>query len=72
MIELAENAIAWIRSQGNVLDKDELNAMGTGGSDSYFTGEADSRNFLGVGQAFVELLRGEWMKDASTSPMLGG
>ena len=68
---LAQTTLAWLEIQGPFLRREALNAMGTGGRGSYFTRDAETKIFLTVGQAFVQLLRGEWQANGATSPMLG-
>jgi hypothetical protein len=71
VLGVAQRAVASLERQGPFLRREALNAMGTGGPGSYFTGDAETKVLLNVGQAFVHLLTGEWRADGAASPMLG-
>jgi hypothetical protein len=70
VLELAEQALAGLRSRGEVLSAEWLNSLGLGGPGATFTRDLPTEVFTRVGEAFIRLLRGEITWDASTSPVL--
>jgi hypothetical protein len=68
--DLAEQALAQLRSRGDTLSADWLNSLGLGPPGAVFTQDAPAEAFTRVGEAFVGLLRGEIEWDAATSPVL--
>lgn len=70
VVDVAEQALAWLRAQGPILSVALLESLGTGGEGSYFTRDVDTDLFVRVGEAFVRLLDGELRTDARTSPIV--
>jgi hypothetical protein len=70
VLELAETALAGLRARGEILSVAWLNELGLGGPDDYFTKDVPTAVFTPVGEALVQLLRGEITWDAARSPVL--
>jgi|RhiMetdeSRZDD1v2_1073273.scaffolds.fasta_scaffold1058722_2 hypothetical protein len=70
-VALAHEALHSLKQKGSVLPRTLLNDLPIGGTDSPFTRDAETLTLRQVGEAFVDLLRGEWHTSASDSPMLG-
>lgn len=69
IVELSERALAWLKSQGEVLSASFLNSFGVGGPGTTFTKDLPTEVFARIGELFIRLLRGEVVWDASTSPV---
>ena len=70
ILELSERALTWLNRQGDILPASFLNTFGIGGPGVSFTKDVPTEVFSRVGEAFIRLLRGEIVWDASTSPVL--
>jgi hypothetical protein len=70
ILELSEKALAWLNSQGEMLTVSFLNSFGVGGPGPLFTKDVPTEVFSRIDEAFIRLLRGEIVWDASTSPLL--
>lgn len=69
ILELSERALAWSKSQGEILSVSLLNSLGVGGPGAVFTKDLPTEVFSRIGENFIRLLRGEIVWDASTSPV---
>jgi hypothetical protein len=69
ILELSERALAWLKSQGDILSASFLNSFGVGGPGALFTKDMPTEVFSRIGENFIRLLRGEIVWDASTSPV---
>jgi len=58
VLALCRGAIAELEGCGEVIPRDELNALQTGGAGSTFTSDASALPFLRTGRYFVKLLDG--------------
>ena len=70
-VAIAQEALHSLRQQGPLLRRDFLNDMKIGGPGSFFTGDVETLPLERVGEAFVELLRGQCTTSGSDSPMFG-
>jgi hypothetical protein len=70
VLELGEQVLAWLRTQGPALSAELLNSFGTGGAGACFTGDVPIENFFIIGEAFISLIRDELTTDAANSPVL--
>lgn len=70
VLSLAEQALARLRSRGETLPARWLNSLGLGGPGSCFTEDVPVVVFIRVGEAFIQLLRGEISWDANSSPVV--
>jgi hypothetical protein len=72
VLDLAERTLAGLRERGETLPAAWLNSLGLGGPGSVFLQDVPAEGFVRVGEAFVQLLRGEISWDAATSPLVEG
>ncbi len=70
LVELAERALTRLPERGSILPADWLNTLGLGGPGATFMRDVPTEMFIRVGEAFIQLLRGEITWDAATSPLL--
>jgi len=70
LLSLSESALASLRARGSTLSRAWLNSLELGGPGSYFTGDVPAEAFLGTGEAFIQLLRGEIVWTASSAPVV--
>lgn len=70
-VALAQEALHSLRQQGPLLRRAFLNEMRIGGPGSFFSGDAETLPLQRIGEAFVELLRGQCPTHGSDSLMFG-
>jgi hypothetical protein len=68
IIQLCEATLRTLASFGDVISQDYLNAIASDGSQ--WSRDVAIDIFTAVGHAFIQLLRGEIITDAATSPVI--